>query len=617
MSSTSYPFYRLIFFVGIITILIASLVLLGWQIDDAILKSWVPGLTPMNPMTAILFILCGTWLILPLHGNKILLNGIACIITFLGLWHFMTYFTPVSELRMDYLLFGQKIHASGIPTLIAPNTALGFLLTGFSMLLSRKGSYKLQVGRQFLLVVLFLTVYISGLGYVFNIQSAYRIGGLTPMALITTVTFFVLIPGLFFTDIRYGIAAVFSSPLQGGKLMRFMVPFILVFPPAAEYLRLAGERRGWYPAEVGVELFTFFFTMALLVCVSFYAWISNKKQGAEQKIITMMIALNEGVLQLNANGLVTFCNPAFEHILGYNKEELIGRSPIDFIVPHKDRDAFLKRLDDRRRGIEEEYTNELVTKEGKNIYISVTSKPLKNELGDFDGTLISIRDITEETHNIQDLQAFSSSAAHDLNSPLAIIHSLASMIDTELMDEEQKFLVTHITIESQRMRDLLDDLLTFSKMGSSQMPVVEVDISNILQEITQPFSNLPIVIIQENLPVTTANIIAVKQLFTNLVSNAVKYSSKSDLPTIRINSYIKENRTWISISDNGIGLEKNQLPELFKPFKRFTNQFEGNGLGLAIVKRIIERHGGDIYATINEDAGLTFHFTLNPEIRIL
>lgn len=616
MSPTSHPFHRLIFFVGIIIILISSLVLVGWQIDDAILKSWVPGLTPMNPMTAILFILCGTWLILALYVNKILLNGIACIIAFLGLWHFMTYFTLVSELRMDYLLFGQKIYASGIPPLIAPDTALGFLLTGFSMLLSRKGSYKLQVGRQFLLVILFLTVYISGLGYIFNIQSDYRIGGLNPMAFISTVTFLLLIPGLFFTDIRYGVAAIFSSPLQGGRLMRIMVPFVLVFPAATGYLRIAGEKRGWYPSEVGVELFTFIFTLSLLFCISFYAWKSNQKEGAEQKIITMMIALNEGVLQLDANGCVTFCNPAFEHILGYSKEEIIGRSPINFIVPYKDRNTFLKRLDDRRRGIEEDYKNELLTKEGKTIYISIKSKPLKNEWGSFDGTLISIRDITEETLNIQDLQAFSSSAAHDLNSPLAIIQSLSNMIDTEQMEEEQKFLVAHITIESQRMRDLLDDLLTFSKMGSSQMPIVEVDISTILQEIIHPFNNLPVVIIKENLPVITANIIAVRQLLTNLVSNAVKYSSKSDLPTIKINSYIKENRTWISISDNGIGLEKNKLKELFKPFKRFTNQFEGNGLGLAIVKRIIERHGGDIYATINEDAGLTFHFTLNPEIRI-
>ncbi len=83
---------------------------------------------------------------------------------------------------------------------------------------------------------------------------------------------------------------------------------------------------------------------------------------------------------------------------------------------------------------------------------------------------------------------------------------------------------------------------------------------------------------------------------------------------VQIDSYSERNRTWFSISDNGIGMDASQLGGLFTPFKRFTSQFEGNGLGLVIVKRIVERHGGEIYAAQNSPAGLSFHFTLSPEV---
>lgn len=113
------------------------------------------------------------------------------------------------------------------------------------------------------------------------------------------------------------------------------------------------------------------------------------------------------------------------------------------------------------------------------------------------------------------------------------------------------------------------------------------------------------------LPNALGNEAALKQLFNNLLSNAFKYSSKKENPAIEIGSYQKEHQTFYYVKDNGVGLNQEQMKTLFTPFKRYHSKFEGNGLGLAIVKRIIDKHGGTIFAESDTDKGLTFHFTLS------
>ncbi len=553
MLSPNYRFPLLIKIPGALIILIASLALVGWHTDQPVLKSLVAGITPMNPMVAIHFILAGTWLLLSSSHNKKLSNSIALVILFFGTLHFVTYLFPTILFRMDFWLYGDKIRNSGIPNLVAPNTALSFLLSGISMLLVCRSGRRIQMFRQGAVVILLFLVYFSILGYVFDIQAGYRIGGLTPMALITALNFMLLLPGLLFADTRFGIAEIFSSPLRGGRLMRLMIPFILIFPPIIGYLRLEGERLGLYPSEVGVELTTLILTMTMLFAISYYAALNIKKERTESDIVNLMMTLNEGVLQLDKDGLVIFCNPAFEKIMGYSETELIGASPTSILVPEKGREAFLKRMEERKNGLEEQYVSELRTKEGKNVHLSIKSKPLLDEWDQYNGILISIRDVTEEILIMEDLKAFSASAAHDLKSPLAIIESLTSMIETDKLYEDQQQLIAFISTETRRMSKLLEDLLIYSKMGSVEMPLTELDINEIVSEITESFAERPVRIIARELPVVKANLIAVKQLLRNLISNAVKYSSKAESPMVEIESYNEHDRTWFSISDNRHG----------------------------------------------------------------
>ncbi len=621
MYSSLPRFRKYIYFTGCSAIIIALLVLTGWQFSIQVLKTLLPGITPMNPVTAITFILCGAWLILFVRLNHSFRDIIAVIITLVGLIHFVTYFFPAPGLRMDYWLYGDVIRDSGIPNLIAPNTALNFLLCGISMLLTGRGNKKVQVTRQALVFTCFILSYTSLLGYVFHIQPAYRFGGLTPMALITTFGFFFVVLGLILSDMRVGLTRIFTSSLNGGRLMRRIVPFILILPPLINYLALIGAKKGWYSQEFGTQLATFIFTLFLLLFICFYAGVINKQQrrgqDQDQRFASLMESINEGIVEADSNGIIVYVNGAFEKMMGYKASEIVGLSAVEVIIPGKDRASFEARLERRRKGIEESYVNELVDKEGRKKQMSIYAKPLYDSKGNFKSILVSFRDITEELRQLQDIKAFTDFAAHDLKAPLVNISMLVEVAKEMQFNEDQMNVINMIDESALKMRKLVDELLQFSRLGAGELTREKVDTAAIVKDILRNIDTSRHSMHIDPLPVVEANEIATVQLFTNLISNAVKYSSRAPSPIVKIGSYKKNERTFFYVSDNGIGMDPKYFPELFQPFRRFTSQFKGNGLGLAIVKRIIERHGGQIDPALNEGGGMRFDFTLTPEKRML
>ena len=169
---------------------------------------------------------------------------------------------------------------------------------------------------------------------------------------------------------------------------------------------------------------------------------------------------------------------------------------------------------------------------------------------------------------------------------------------------------------SVAMRQLLQDLLTFSKLGATQLEKTPLNLNEIVKDVCAEQKPLDFngEIIIGQLPPTYGNESAIRQLFTNLISNAIKYSSKKDKSRIEIAAYAKNQAAVYFIKDNGVGLSPDQISKLFTPFKRFHSEFEGNGLGLAIVKRVIEKHSGSIWVESESDNGVVFNFTLTPDL---
>jgi len=219
----------------------------------------------------------------------------------------------------------------------------------------------------------------------------------------------------------------------------------------------------------------------------------------------------------------------------------------------------------------------------------------------------------------KELEAFSYSVSHDLRAPLRAIHGYTKILTEDYqdkMDDEGRLMMNSIISNSDRMGQLIDDLLAFSRLGKKEMQITEVNMTQLAQDALAELKNSSEsfhckVIIHPLLP-AKADRSLLYQVVSNLISNAVKYSGKKDSPVVEISSVEKDGEHIYSIKDNGEGFNMNYYDKLFGVFQRLhsNTEFEGTGIGLALVKRIMVRHGGRIWAEAELGKGATFSFSL-------
>jgi PAS domain S-box-containing protein len=294
-------------------------------------------------------------------------------------------------------------------------------------------------------------------------------------------------------------------------------------------------------------------------------------------------------------------------------------------------------------------SEELVRIPGKNElhHRQVSAAPVRDSSGKIIGAISVARDITDlkaaefevrklneeleqrvvrRTEQLEaankELEAFSYSVSHDLRAPLRAVHSFTNILleDYEkVLDDEGKRICGIISSSATQMGELIDDLLSFSRIGRSTMNPAKLDMKNIANSL---FDELSIEYGKNRIRFKIGRLHKVygdpgliKLVWNNLISNALKYSSKKPVPVIEISSTQEENRVTYFVKDNGVGFNMQYRQKLFGVFQRLhsESEFEGNGVGLAIVQRIINKHGGQIWAEGEEDKGATFYFSLPAE----
>ncbi len=219
----------------------------------------------------------------------------------------------------------------------------------------------------------------------------------------------------------------------------------------------------------------------------------------------------------------------------------------------------------------------------------------------------------------EDLDAFSRTVSHDLKSPLAVIIGFTSAImdnPESSVNEEEKSYVKFIHESALEMTQLIKDLLAFSQSGRLDLREEELDLSDIANDILGGIllrypQCEPKVTIEENLKAKADNKL-MRVVLDNLIGNAVKYSSKVDSPEIIFGKKEYFGKDLFFVKDNGSGFNMAKADKLFQPFVRLHSgmEYAGTGVGLSTVKRIIEKHGGEIWAESEEGKGATFYFTL-------
>jgi signal transduction histidine kinase/DNA-binding LacI/PurR family transcriptional regulator len=234
-----------------------------------------------------------------------------------------------------------------------------------------------------------------------------------------------------------------------------------------------------------------------------------------------------------------------------------------------------------------------------------------------------LQQVLRRTHQMEsansELEAFSYSVSHDLRTPLRAIDGFSRLLvedyEAALPEEAQKYL-RRIQHNVKRMDDLINDLLMLSRIGRKMLQVEDVDMNQLVQEVLDDFRAdnelKQAEIVVESLPPCKADRSLLKLVWVNLISNAIKYSSKCENPRIEVQHITQHHSTVYLVKDNGVGFDMRYVEKLFGVFQRLhgANEYEGTGIGLATVRRIIGRHGGTVWAEAELGKGATFYFTI-------
>lgn len=231
------------------------------------------------------------------------------------------------------------------------------------------------------------------------------------------------------------------------------------------------------------------------------------------------------------------------------------------------------------------------------------------------------RRLEERTQQMEsanrELEAFAYSVSHDLRAPLRAINGFSQILqetERDRMTEEGRGLFDRITRNVAKLEQLIDDILQYSRAGRMPITRTDVDMATLAQavaaELKETYPGTAIRI--GALPHASGDRNMLRQVFQNLIDNACKFSSKRSEATVEVGAREEDGATVYFVRDNGAGFDMQYAEKLFGMFQRMhgETEFPGTGVGLAIVKRLVERHGGHIWAEAAPDRGATFSFTL-------
>ena len=369
-------------------------------------------------------------------------------------------------------------------------------------------------------------------------------------------------------------------------------------------------------------------------------------KSADQTYRVFIEKMTEGAVTLNQQGLILYCNSQFAFMAGLPLSQVIGISFEKFIIAD---DLFLYE-ESFKKCWEQDCKVELMlkTREGKApVQLSLTTLELQ------EGRALSIivTDLTAQKktqqqlreNNIQleeinhalelsnhDLQQFASIASHDLQEPLRKIHMFSNLLksNSNALSQDLQTYLQKIIDSSVRMRTLIVDILNYSRLSANDHVMDCIDLKEIVNELLEDFELMieekKARVIVGDLPSIDANKGQIRQVFQNIISNALKFATADVAPVIEIKSRRVNEKTFnstedsngpywlISIKDNGIGFDEKHVQNIFSLFERLNSKdkYEGTGIGLAIAKKIIEKHNGIITAVSKPGEGAEFQMIL-------
>jgi PAS domain S-box-containing protein len=365
--------------------------------------------------------------------------------------------------------------------------------------------------------------------------------------------------------------------------------------------------------------------------------MSERKQvrAATSQLASIVESADDAIIGMTLDGIILSWNQSAERIFGYSAEEVKGR-PISILIPSERSDEVPRILERVKRGERvEHYETVRRGKDGTLIDVSMTISPTRAETGKIAGASTIASDDTERKRAQQlliqrtteleaankELEAFTYSVSHDLRAPLRHIDGFSKILLEDFgpqMNTAAKEYLQRIHETAQYMGRLVDDLLHLARVGRQELilqitgldALVEEAIVHLRTEVQDRQIDWQV----GPLPFVECDPGLIKQVFANLLSNALKFTRPRERAVIEVGQMTVDGQPVIFVRDNGIGFDMRYADKMFGVFQRLHRQedFEGTGVGLAIVERIIHKHAGRVWAEAEVEKGATFYFTLVP-----
>jgi len=522
---------------AVFSVVVGALVLGGWLLHIDALTGVLPGFATMKFNTALCFVLSGAalWALLPYRPSRrahIVAQVTASLVTVASALTLLEYLTGAS-LGIDQALFHGDVASTlaPFPGRMSGATAIDFALLGVALLALDS---RAQRWSRALATCAGAIAAVSLLGYLYGVSSLYSVGQFSTIGFHTAAAFLILAIGTLNARPLRGMMKLLTAESLGGLALRRLLPVAVLLPPVLGWLRLLGQRAGWFGAEFGVAGVV---TVTVLVLIMAFWWSALSLERADGERRVAARALFEG--------------------------------------------------DEVRR--------------------------LNQELS---------HQVTETQTLNQELEAFCYSVSHDLRAPLRGIDGFSKAVLEEYrerLDDTGADYLHRIRKAAQRMAQLIDDLLKLSRAGRTALAREPVDLSvmakALLADLQQEEPARQIeAVIPPGLRVH-ADPQLMQVVLGNLLSNAWKFTAPRSAARIELGVQRRDGESALFVRDNGVGFDMAHAGKLFGAFQRLhaMHEFAGTGVGLATVKRIVERHGGRIWADAAPDCGATFYFTLGGD----
>lgn len=354
-------------------------------------------------------------------------------------------------------------------------------------------------------------------------------------------------------------------------------------------------------------------------------------ENALQERSDILESIGDAFFAVDHNWVVTYWNKEAENILLRKREDILGKNLWEIYTDATHLDFYIKYHEAMESGETVMFVEHYPT---LNKWFEVSAYPSK------DGLSVYFKDISIRVHaeeqiresneqlkkyvdalskSNQELEQFAYIASHDLQEPLRMITSFLKLLETrykdKLDDKARKYI--HFAVDgATRMRRIILDLLEYSRVSVKPEKLELVKLSDVIEDVLilhrHAINEKKVIINLINLPEVVANRIYMVQVFQNLIGNAIRYSKPDEPPQIKVHSEELQNEWLFSVSDNGIGIEKEFQEKIFIIFNRLHthDQLTGSGIGLSIVKKVIEGYGGRVWVDSEPGVGSTFYFTL-------